>query len=406
MTSPRKDHRGPLNLNTTFHVICKVAPRSLGTVHSLQCLKGTRVLSLLPYHIGNHCVHGPGILENQTKVFKEAIFYKLDIPAVLSRRSTPPVLTNRQCLPRRVIEGCVKDIVQSKCGKSTAELTVKYITFHIEQDAKYLSELGLSPIQCDSDHISQYGKQTPSGITLLNSSHTLLGEHYNLVHARPELDRMSLTDAVGTGLDTVFGKRLMLDLRKFETEINPCGKYLLFLQYEACVLFSDARHEPPSYSILQSAHGLLNVLTQGKMCSRLNKLVACWNLQKEVCGPAARGFEHDFILQIESCNIQQYMESIQCDWQDMLFEFYLDAAQKTAWPLAEQSGEPRYLDNARYEVGETVNSFEHFIQLLEPGVGRIASRCGSEAAERLQKVFWKLKYTLADTFILKEEIHR
>ncbi len=238
----------------------------------------------------------------------------------------------------------------------------------------------------------------------MNSSETRVGSHYDRGHDRAELQRMLSKNAGGTGLDTVFGKRLVHDLQKLENTKHLCDKYLLFMQYEACVLFSDARYEQPRYSILQSAHGLLHFLTQGTMCSRLEDLVSCWNIQKEVCGPATRGFEHDFILQTESCHIQQYMESIQCEWQDMLFDVYIEAAQKNAWPLGSQSGQPLYLDHATFQIRGTIKSFEHFIQLLQPGVRRIASRCGSEAAEKLQGVYSKLNYTLADAFILKQYV--
>ncbi len=394
---PRPGNRKTLHLNTTFYFICKVAPRSSDTLHALQCLKDTRVLSLQQYHIGKECVHGPGILETQMKVFKKAMFYMLDIQAPFSRRNTPPILIQEQCLPKKVIEGCMKDLIQRKCGKYTAEFAVESFHFTTEQNAKSLSGVGLAPVECE-DKTSGRGAWS-------NRSRTVLRNLNSHDGARAQLHRMLSKDAGGTGLDTIFGKRLILDLQKVDKRINPCDKYLLFMRYEKCLLYSNARREQPRYSILQSAHGLLKLLTQGTICSRLEELVVCWNIQKEMCGPATRGFEHDFILQIESCHIQEYMESIQCEWQDMLFEVYIEAAQKTVWPLASQSGQPLSLDNAYYDVGQTIKSLEYFIQLLQPGVRRIASRCGSEAAERLHTVYRKLSYTLADAFILKVEIH-
>lgn len=55
----------------------------------------------------------------------------MDIPANFSRHNIPPVLINRQCFPKKVIEGCVKDIIQRRCGKPTAELAVRHIFFNI-----------------------------------------------------------------------------------------------------------------------------------------------------------------------------------------------------------------------------------------------------------------------------------
>ncbi len=397
---PHRNVNAP-DLNTTFYFLCKMAPRTLDTVHTLQCLKDSKVLSLLQYHIGNHCVHGPGILENQMKVFKKALFYMMDIR---TKRHMPPVLIDQLCLPRKVIEVCVKDIIERECGNSTTELVVRYINFRIEQNAKALSDVGLSPVECEWDQISQYMYVHNTSGTSSWSNRPEPVMRYRYGDARADPHRMLPRDAGGTGLNTLFGKILLLDLEKRRP--NRCDKNLLFRQYEKCLLFSDARREHPRYSILQSAHQLLNVLTQGTMCSRLEDLVACWNIQKEVCGSATRGFEHDFILQIESCHIQQYMESIQCEWQDMLFDVYIEAAQKTAWPLVSQSGQPLFLPSVYYRIDEVFKSFERFIQLLQPGVNRIASRCGSGAAKKLHTVYRKLRYTMADAFKLKEDILR
>ncbi len=382
------------HLKTAFDFICRRSPRNVDTAHSLQCLSDTRVLSVLEYHIGKDCVHGPGILENQMRVFKAASFYGYDLPA--ASYNIPPVMINQHCLPKEVIEGCAKYIVERKCGASTAAFVEAYLKFQIGENAKAVSDVGLTPVHCDLDPVFESGNYESSDPGRANPDKRFVGQR-----RLPPVLPLS-KESTGTGLDTVFGRRLLSDLQKKQ---NMCDKVLLFSHYEACLLFSDARTEPPKYNILQSAHQLLKLLTQGTECSRLAELVSCWDVHKQVCGPATRGFEHDFILQTESCNIQQYMESIQCDWQDMLFEVYIEAAQKTVWPLASQSGHPLYLDNATYELEEVVKSFERFIQLLQPGVNRLASRCGDEAAERLQKVYEKLSYSLADVFILKAEIH-
>ncbi len=397
---PSHRHPNALYLHMTFHFICKLQTRD--TVHTLQCLQDTKVLSVLEYHIGNRCVHGPGILENQMKLFKKVFFYMMDIPANFSRDNIPPALITRQCLPRKVIEGCVKDIVEQKCGNSAANLVVGFFAFQIEQAAKALSEVGLSPVDCDwGQKISPYRNNVSNAPS--NRQATMMGSHYDRGDGLVNLLRMSFKNASGlTGLDTVFGKRLQMDLTLFQKKHRACNKNLLFMQYQKCLVFSNARYEEPTYSILQNAHGLLGFLTQGTVCSRLEELTACWKLQRQVCGPNVTGYEHEIILQKESCIIQDYMEGIQCKFQDTLFEVYINASQKTVWPLVSQSGQPLFLDNANYVTDEITESFEHFLDFLQKeGVPRIANRCGSQAAGKLQELYSKLGHYLGDAFKLK-----
>ncbi len=210
--------------------------------------------------------------------------------------------------------------------------------------------------------------------------------------------------SAGTALDTVFGRFVLESLRNETNETAQCNLDLLYQKYEVCQFMSVDGTEPPKYSILLSGHRLLYALGYGTQCSRLQDLRDCWNIQKQVCGPATRGFEHDIILQNESCNILQYMKSIECQWQDTMFEFYINASRYSLWPLGLQSGNPLYLDRVTYSLPEVTKSMQHFIYLLQAGVERIATICGQGAADRLLEVYRKLNYTMADAFILEGHI--
>ncbi len=395
-----------LMLKVTFDFICNVEPRNENTFRSLQCLYDTRVMSLLYFHIGNECPDGPEILDNQMKVFKTAFFYTLDIPAAFCKRNNPPVIIDALNLPTAVARGCVKDIVERRCGELTGRLIVQFIEFLKKQNANALVQVGLSPLPADPDHIPKFqNNMSPSTAlhTFCNSSGNLAARLHGLEDPRLELTRILLEESAGTALDTVAGKRLLDNLNELMNSTQPCSLKLLGLQFEVCKLFSIDKSEPPKYSILQAGHRFHYALGFGTQCSRLQDLMFCWNLTKEVCGPATRGFEHDIILQNESCHMQEYMESIECEWQDTMFDFYIQASRHSLWPTALQSGKPLYLDRQTFMLQEVTNSQHHLIYLLQAGVERIARICGQGAADRLLEVYRKLNYTLADAFLL--ELH-
>ncbi len=119
-----------LSLKITFDFICNVTPRKVNTVRSLECLKHTRVMSLLDVYMGKYCVDGPEILDNKMKVFKTAAFYVLQLPKDSFRYLGPPDIVSDLCLPTTVIHGCVKQIVKKACGQLTGDLVVNFIEFH------------------------------------------------------------------------------------------------------------------------------------------------------------------------------------------------------------------------------------------------------------------------------------
>ncbi len=390
-----------LGLKVAFDFICNVAPRNFNTVHSLQCFKDTKLMSSFDLHLGKECLDGLATLNNQTRVYKRAFFYKLDIPAAFYKGINPPHILNSLCLPKLVVHGCVKEIVERTCGKLSTGVAVQFIEFQNKLFASALLQVGLSPV-CDAG-------QMPQGVSVPTPTRTSFGNLTLRLHGLhdpgPELVKIASQESAGTALDTVFGRRLLQYVRKVHNSTNRCGLNLLYEHYQVCHFFSINTTEPPRYNILQSGHRILgNNLAFGTQCSRLQELVACWNVQKQVCGPATRGFEHDLILQIESCNIQQYMESIKCDWQGTMFQFYINASRHTDWPLGIQSGNPLYLDRVTCKLPEVIQSLQHFIYLLDAGIERIVSRCGQGAADRLLEVYRKLNYTMADAFILGTHI--
>ncbi len=386
-------------LKVSFHFICDVTQRNVNTFQSLQCLKDTRVMSVLDFHMGKECLDGLEVLNNQVRMFHRTLFYMLDLHSAFYRRGSAPNMGSKLCLPSAVIHGCVKKIVKNICGDSASEMVVKFIGFQQKQFANAVTQVGLSPVDCDSGQNRQFRPKT-STLRATHKSGNLAARLYGLEDPRLHFMKIISQESPGTALDTNFGRELLTYLRNATSAKRECSLNVLSRQYLACWLFSTDPTEPPKYSILPSGHRTSLIQRFGTQCNRRQDFEACWNLQKGVCGQVTKYFEHDFILQIDSCYIQQYMERIQCNWQDMMFEFYIQASQHSDWPLGRQSGEPLYLDNVTYKFREIAQSMHHFLHLLELGIERIASRCGHEASERLYEVYGKLNHTLNDALLL------
>ncbi len=66
-----------------FQFICQHQKRDENLVHSLQCIRDKRLLVVLFFHIGNHCVGGIDILDDLMARTKNAYFYLLVLRPIL-----------------------------------------------------------------------------------------------------------------------------------------------------------------------------------------------------------------------------------------------------------------------------------------------------------------------------------
>ncbi len=264
-----------------------------------------------------------------------------------------------------------------------ADLVQKFILFNQDWYRKDLYSAGLKSNICDQD----IGSDMISSRPLLPSGNAKLG-----------ISGLLDITAPGTALDTVLGKILLSYLHNLHEE-ELCTIKNAYCFYQACCMSSDDKSERGKFNILQFANGLTEMLYHGTQCSRLKQFTACWNLLQESCGAKVRGYEHHATLLVEGCKIQSEMDTVGCQWQDMLLPHYIQASRVTVWPTVSQGlSNPLCLDCGHYSAYNNVmNDLDTVISLLQPGVEEISRICGSATANRLRALNQKFRYLQRDT---------
>ncbi len=363
------------NFQIQFQFICHHQRRDENLVHSLRCLYNTRVLAMLFFHIADRC-RGTGILDDIMRRHKNAYFYAMGIRPGQEQTIVPPLF----CLPKSVISTCIRGIVEDKCGSMTANLVTDFLVYIHNRFDKALESVALSSNICDHDISSDMMPSKPS----IPSGHTKLGVSGLLEITAP-----------GTALDTVWGKMLKAYLHRQSGE-QLCTTDNSIVAYFTCVLSSDVKPERSKFNILQFAHRIVPIIYHGTQCSRLKEFTSCWNLLQEICGPKVRGFEQHATLLMEGCKIESEMDTIGCDWQDMLLPHYIQASRVTVWPMTVQClGNPMSFDASDYN-STIMGDLDNLISLLQPGVEEISRKCGPQPAKRLRLLFNKLRYLQRD----------
>ncbi len=363
-----------------FQFICQHQKRDENLVHALQCLGDKRVLSMLFFHIGNHCVGGMDILDDLMVRTKSAYFYTLDINPARDRTQVPHAL---YCLPRHVISTCVAEILEDHCGKRSSRLVQGYLLYCQDWFDQALKSAGIPTDICEYN--------ISSNSTLMRLPTVSIERHKKVGF----VSRLEMAGP-GTALDTVFGRWLVARLHSIGGQ-KICSDVLTAIAaYTACVMSSDAKYERSKFNILQFGQGLLQIPYHGTQCLRLEQFTACWNQLQDMCGPVVRGFKQHATLLVEGCKIQSEMETAGCHWQDMLLGHYIHASRVTVWPLPSQGlGNPLLLQSS-HDTIRIMNDLDKVITLLQPGMEEISRKCGHKPAKRLQALSQQLRYLQYD----------
>ncbi len=367
-----------LGLGNDLQFICQHQPRDENLIHALQCLRDKRVIVMLLFHIANHCYRGMDILDDLMTRTKNEYFYKLAVNHIES-----PSLTPVYCLPRDVISTCVAEIVEDHCGKRSSELVQNYLLYFQDRYGQSLKSAGLS------SNICQYQIGVNSTLMMpptdASERHGKLGFVRGLEMAAP-----------GTALDTFVGRSLLAFLHKLPGREVCSTESTAYFAYTACVMSSDDKHERSKFNILQFGQGLFPFIYHGTQCLRLEQFTACWNLLREMCGPAVRGFAQHATLLVEGCKIKSEMDTAGCHWQDMLVRRYLQASRVTVWPLVTQGLSNPLLLESSHDQTRVMEDLDTVISLLRPGVEEISRKCGKQLAKRLQAVLQQVRYQQYD----------
>ncbi len=370
-----------LLVETDSQFICQQQRRDENLIHALQCLHDTRVLAMLFFHIGNHCLRGMDILDDLMMRMKHQYFYTLNVNRTLEM---PHIATPLYCLPTHVISSCVKDIIEDYCGRRCSELVENYLLYYQERYGIAFKSAGLSSNICQYKTSSKCTLAAPP--TVNSDTYKDLGFTRGLKMAAP-----------GTALDTVMGRSLVAEMFNLSGREICTNELHTFVAYTGCFLSSDDKCESSKFNILQFGQALIPVIYHGTQCLRLEQFTACWNQLQNMCGSKVRGFKQHATLLVESCNIQSEMDTAGCHWQDMLLGHYIKASRVTIWPLVFQGlKNPLFLESGQSKPNKVRKDLHTAISFLQLGVDEISKKCGQKPAKRLQSVLHKLQYLQFD----------
>ncbi len=361
-----------------FQYICYHRQRNEIFVRSLQCLRETRTLVMLYFHIAHRC-RGVLILDDIAAGNKNAYFYTLDIQPYFEQTVVPLLY----CLPKSAIYSCIREVVADQCGTMTADLVQGYLVYLQNRHGKALQSAGLVSNICDQgirfSIVPQSRQSIPSGYAKLN------------------IFRLLGITAPGTALDTVAGKHTLAYLKGLSGK-ELCTTFNAHVAYEACVMSSVRKSGKSKFNILQFAHQIIPFAFQGTYCSRLGSFKWCWNQLQQICGPKVRGLKHHATLLVEGCKIQSELDTAGCLWQDMLLPCYIQASRVTVWPMINQCLLNRiYLENGHYtNFNSILADLDTVIALLQPGVEEISRKCGPQPGKQLSLLLSKLRYLQRD----------
>ncbi len=219
---------------------------------------------------------------------------------------------------------------------------------------------------------------------------------------KEEIEKFLERRAEGSALDTLFGRHLLDFIREIP-EKTLCDVISVGWQFLGCVLVSDDIDGISRFNVLFEAHATLVWLTHGPQCRRLEMFSSCRKLLENNCGEqAVRFYRYSFTLMNGSCDIQQMMEDVPCEWQDILYSYYIGASEGgNLWPTGYNLlHRPMFLENGNYSMGNLMMSSSLFFSTLHKALHKIALRCSQKSADSVRMFFERLKYTVYDFYHL------
>ncbi len=375
-------------LKTTFEFICENNKDIGELMRSLQCVHSTRVLTVMMFYIGH--THGSGILNEIVQRWKILWFHILNIKPAQYNPAVPPLF----CMTMEEIAVYVRPVIVSHCGDSASDLVQNYLSYQSNHYQDVMEEVGLNRNLCEAYNAeSEFILSLPTPIERLHQDPNVM-----------QFIKMAKRRSSGSALNTAYGEMLLHHLGGDDGHL--CTREMLYIAYVVCVLVSDALDGASRFNIVQFAHPLFSWLPHGTQCTRLSVFIQLWNHVRETCGSLTRGYEHHFLLFVEGCHIQEQMDLSSCPWQDMLFGYYIEAANTTVWPvLGQPPGNPMWLAGAQYSGPDLADSLTWIFDILESGVMEVDVRCGEDLSEGLMELYSKLKFTLRDAIVLYEWVN-
>ncbi len=380
----------PFEVHTVFQFICHMQPRSTALLHSLQCLKESRVVDLLVFYLADRSgTH----LNDMAQGNVNALFTFLNSTVTLKYYINPfsiNILTSSGliCLPESVISQDIFFIVDRKCGLSGADLVRDYFLYFRTYFNTTLSKMGFPSNICDKETRGNTVTKIDrvNGIPDDTESDGIPGKSF---------DHFLEENSPGTAMDTAYGHYLKNGIQNIPDRefCNPLSG--LRLTFQACVLLSYDPSGKARFNILQFAHSVeYPPFTPFVDSSSLKIFRSCRNLLQQNCGANATYFEYNYRVSTGSREIQKMMDNLTCEWQDMLIRLYIEASEQgNIWPTAMNAGHrPMFLSTGTYTFGSLTNSMPELLSVVCRGVKEISAKCGMASAKRIELFYHRVNY--------------
>ena len=373
-------------VHTVFQFICNVQPRSSNLLHSLQCLKESRVLDLLVFYLADR----PGThTEDMAQGTVNAFFRFLNSAGLVFNYGIHPLLMGGVvsygliCLPESVISQDISFIVDRKCGSYTADLVRDFYLYFRTRFNHLLNKIGFPTNICDkdpriTDRLYAAADNKESGGTLSRLFDQFLEEN-----------------SPGTAMDTVYGHFLRSVIKTIPDRefCDPFGA--LIPSFRACFLLSYDPSGKARFNVMLYAHAVSPVpYAPFPDSSSLNIFGACWNILQQTCGANASYYDYKYRVSAGSRKIQRLMDNLTCEWQDTLIQKYIEASEHgNIWPTGMNApARPMCLSRGYITFGSLANSMSDLLSVVNRGVKEIASRCSMASAKRIIEFYDRLKY--------------
>ncbi len=379
------------NIHVVFQFLCHIQPRSTDLLHSLQCLKQTRVVDLLVFHLADRTgTH----LDDMAQGTVYAFFKFLQSPELWSKYfATPRVLFGLTgagliCLPESVLSHHAFFIIDRRCGSHAAYLVRDFYLYFRTRFNSVLGKMGFRTNICDKE-----ASRNPTIGSVFVAPEDAKRER---IFSR-SIDRFFEDNSPGTAMDTAYGRwlRMALAIMPKKQFCDPLSG--LSVAFDACLLVSYDPSGKARFNVLQYAHSLVTALFAPFADNSSLKLFrSCWNLLQQMCGPNTTYYEYAYRASAGSRQIQKMMDNLTCEWQDTLIRLYIEASEHgNIWPTTVNANNgPMFLSSGNYSYGSVTNSMPDLISVLSHGVKGISARCSIASAKRIKLFYQRLKYFL------------
>ena len=390
-------------VHTVFQFICDIQPRSTDLLHSLQCLKGSRVLDLLVFYLAERTgTHIDDMVQGTVNAFFRFLNNVDFAPTYLVNPFSIELtlIHGLICLPKSVISHDVAFIIDRKCGSHAAEFVRNFSLFYRSRFNSALSKMGLPTSICDKET-----RRNPTGDRIYAPSGDTEKDH---IISSTSFDQFLDKNSPGTAMDTVYGG-IIRDIIKTLPETEFCRPLTgLTFTFQSCVLLSYDSSGKTKFNVLQYAHSVLSLpFTPLSDSSRLKVFRSCWNLLQQICGPNTTYYEYYYHVSVGSREIQRMMDNLTCEWQDTLIRHYIEASGHGNWPTSYNAFTgPMHLSNGTYTSGDLGNSMSDVISAVRRAVKEISARCSVASANRIDLFYQRVNYNYYATIKLLDMMQK